>query len=120
MNSVSRLLLTCFLTFTFVGFGQSTSDKLKREQARLEQKISDTKFLLSKSQTAKETSLNELKVIENQIIYREQLLKNYDNQIRAAELTVQSKTQQIDLLHEKIESYLLKRVILITFVQAQE
>jgi len=76
---------------------------LKREQARLEQKISDTKFLLSKSQTAKETSLNELKVIENQIIYREQLLKNYDNQIRAAELTVQSKTQQIDLLHEKIE-----------------
>ncbi|MDG1147660.1 MAG: peptidoglycan DD-metalloendopeptidase family protein [Crocinitomicaceae bacterium] len=103
MNSVSRLLLTCFLTFTFVGFGQSTSDKLKREQARLEQKISDTKFLLSKSQTAKETSLNELKVIENQIIYREQLLKNYDNQIRAAELTVQSKTQQIDLLHEKIE-----------------
>ena len=103
MSSVSKLLLACFLMFTFVGFGQSTSDKLRREQVRLEQKISDTKFLLSKSQTEKETSLNELKVIENQIIYREQLLKNYDNQIRAAELTVQSKSQQIDLLHAKID-----------------
>ena len=103
MSSVNKLLLVCFLLFTFVGFGQSTSEKLKREQARLERKISDTKQLLSKSQSATETSLNELKVIENQIIYREQLLKNYDNQIRGAELTVQSKGQQIELLHAKID-----------------
>ncbi|MGB0914939.1 MAG: murein hydrolase activator EnvC family protein, partial [Crocinitomicaceae bacterium] len=31
------------------------------------------------------------------------LLKNYDNQIRGAELTVQSKGQQIEVLHEKID-----------------
>lgn len=103
MNSVNKLLLLCFLLFTFVGFGQSTSEKLKREQERLERKISDTKQLLSKSQSATETSLNELKVIENQIVYREQLLKNYDNQIRGAELTVQSKGQQIEMLHAKID-----------------
>ena len=103
MNSVNKLLLFCFLLFTFVGFGQSTSEKLKREQERLERKISDTKLLLSKSQSATESSLNELKVIENQIVYREQLLKNYDNQIRGAELTVQSKGQQIELLHAKID-----------------
>ncbi len=103
MISVNKILLVCFLLLTLIGFGQPTSDKLRREQVRLEQKISDTKFLLSKSQSAKETSLNELKVIENQIIYREQLLKNYDNQIRAAELTIQSKSQQIELLHGKID-----------------
>lgn len=103
MSNVSRLLLFAFMVMSYLTFGQSTSEKLKREQARLERKISDTKLLLSKSQSATESSLNELKVIENQIAYREQLLKNYDNQIRGAELTVQSKGQQIELLHEKID-----------------
>ncbi|MCH2229784.1 MAG: peptidoglycan DD-metalloendopeptidase family protein [Crocinitomicaceae bacterium] len=102
MNNAIRLLLFVFVAFSFRSFGQSTSEKLKREQARLERKISDTKLLLSKSQSATASSLNELKVIENQIAYREQLLKNYDNQIRGAELTVQSKEQQIALLNEKI------------------
>ena len=103
MKIVDKILLIYLLLYTSIGFSQKTSDKLKREQSRLEQKISDTKFLLSKSQSAKETSLDELKVIENQIFYREQLLKNYDNQIRAAELSLESKVQQIDLLFEKID-----------------
>ena len=103
MKIVDKILLIYLLLYTSIGFSQKTSDKLKREQSRLEQKISDTKFLLSKSKSAKETSLDELKVIENQIFYREQLLKNYDNQIRAAELSLESKVQQIDLLFEKID-----------------
>ena len=102
MKIVDKILLI-YLLSTSIGFSQTTSDKLKREQSRLEQKISDTKFLLSKSKSAKEASLDELKIIENQIFYREQLLKNYDNQIRAAELTLKSKVQQIDLLYEKID-----------------
>lgn len=102
MKIVGKIVLIYLLLYTSIGFSQKTSDKLKREQSRLEQKISDTKFLLSKSKSAKETSLDELKVIKNQIFYREQLLKNYDNQIRAAELSLKSKAQQIELLYEKI------------------
>lgn len=102
MRNVSKLFVV-FLLLTFSVKGQSTSEKLKREQARLERKISDTKSLLNKSKMNTQTSLNELKVIENQISYRENLLKNYDNQIRGAELSIESKSQQIANLYEKIE-----------------
>jgi len=99
---VNRFFIVAFAFVTSFSFSQSTSEKLKREQDRLEQKINDTKLLLSKSQTNTASSLNELKVIENQITFREQLLKNYDNQIRGAELNVQKKSAQISELSEKI------------------
>ena len=102
MNAVNRFFIVAFAFVTSFSFSQSTSEKLKREQDRLEQKINDTKLLLSKSQTNTASSLNELKVIENQITFREQLLKNYDNQIRGAELNVQKKSAQISELSEKI------------------
>lgn len=102
MKSVSNFVLIAFILLSTGVFGQSTSEKLKKEQARLERNISDTKMLLNKSKSNTEASLNELKVIENQISYREQLLKNYDNQIRGAELNVQKKEQQIGELHDKI------------------
>lgn len=102
MNAVNRFFIVAFAFVTSFSFSQSTSEKLKREQDRLEQKINDTKLLLSKSQTNTASSLNELKVIENQITFREQLLINYDNQIRGAELNVQKKSAQISELSEKI------------------
>lgn len=102
MSVVSKFLVLFFAFSVGVCHAQSTSEKLKREQDRLEQKINDTKLLLSKSQTNTASSLNELKVIENQIAFREQLLKNYDNQIRGAELNVQKKSNQISALSEKI------------------
>lgn len=102
MSVVNKLIIV-FVCFTSFAFSQSTSEKLKREQDRLEQKINDTKLLLSKSQTNTASSLNELKVIENQIAFREQLLKNYDNQIRGAELNVQKKSLQISELSAKID-----------------
>ena len=102
MIAVNRLIIFIFICCSSLAFSQSTSEKLKREQDRLEKKINDTKLLLSKSQTNTASSLNELKVIENQITFREQLLKNYDNQIRGAELNVQKKSLQISELSEKI------------------
>lgn len=102
MNAVNKLLFVAFICVTPITFSQSTSEKLKREQDRLEQKINDTKLLLSKSKSNTASSLNELKIIENQIAFREQLLKNYDNQIRGAELNIQKKSLQISALSEKI------------------
>ncbi len=102
MKNVNKLLVCLLALCPALVFAQSTSEKLKKEQLRLERKIEDTKLLLSKSQSNTESSLNELKVIENQIAYREQLLRNFDNQIRGAELNVQKKEQQITDLQEKI------------------
>lgn len=96
---LSSLLL---LLGTVQLFAQS-SDKLKKDQEKLERKIADTKRLLERSQENTQSSLNELKIIENQIAYREQLLKNFDNQIRGAELKVQEKETQISDLYERID-----------------
>ncbi|MCR9171859.1 MAG: peptidoglycan DD-metalloendopeptidase family protein [bacterium] len=99
--------VTKIIVFLLLGVGavhaQDSSDKLKKEQQRLESKIANTKMLLKKTQSNKDASFNELQVIENQIYYRSQLLKNYDNQIRGAELKVEQKTEQIEAYGEKIE-----------------
>jgi murein hydrolase activator len=95
-------LINLFLVFVAVFASAQGSDKLKSDQEKLEQKISTTKRLLAKSQANTQSSLNDLKLIENQITYREQLLKNYDNQIRSAELKVEEKQEQIVGLNEKI------------------
>lgn len=97
------LINSIFILFAFYSLAQVSSEKLKRDQARLESKIADTKLLLEKSKSQTESSLNELRVIENQISYREQLLRNYNNQIRSAELNVERKEKQIGELADKIE-----------------
>lgn len=101
MTNVSKILWVLFLGISSI-YAQDSSDKLKKEQQRLESKIANTKMLLKKTQSNKEASYNELQVIENQIYYRSQLLKNYDNQIRGAELKVEQKTTQIQEYEEKI------------------
>ncbi|NRA13415.1 MAG: peptidoglycan DD-metalloendopeptidase family protein [Crocinitomicaceae bacterium] len=103
MESANRLIVVAILLWAGFSFGQTSSDKLKKEQARLENKIDDTRMLLRKSKDNTKSSLNELKVIENQISFREQLLKNYDNQIRSAELKVETKEDQIATYKAKVE-----------------
>lgn len=95
-----------FAAITLVASGcfAQTSDKLKKEQELLEKKIAVTKSLLDKTKTNTASSLNELKVIQNQISFRERLLKNYDDQIRGAELTVREKDAVILKLKEKVEA----------------
>ncbi len=97
------VLFLVAISAVLVGMAQNTSDKLKKEQSRLEDKIANTKSLLAKSKTNTNASLNELRVIENQIAYRERLLSNYDDQIRGAEMTVQLKEEQIIELTDKVE-----------------
>lgn len=103
MVRVTKIILFLFsISAVIVGMAQNTSDKLKKEQSRLENKIANTKSLLAKSKSNTDASLNELRVIENQIAYRERLLTNYDDQIRGAEMTVQLKEEQIIELKDKI------------------
>ena len=101
-KTMMRIIFYFFLFTSYSVSSQSTSQKLKKEQDRLETKISNTKFLLDKSKSVTEASLNELKLIDNQIKFREELLNNYDNQIRGAEIQVVKKDSQIKLLFAKL------------------
>lgn len=97
-NSLFILLLTS----TGFVWSQKKSDQLQAEQNKLEKKLTTTKSLLDKVKKGTESSLNELKLIENQVKNRELLVRNFDNQIRSAELTISSKGSQIKELQKRL------------------
>ncbi len=102
MVFVNRILILVFILGGTFSFAQKTSDKLRKEQERLEKNIAQTKSLLDKTKSSTEATLNELKIIDNQIKYREKLLNNFDNQIRNAELKIEQKDQQVIDLEARI------------------
>lgn len=102
MKNVNNYFLAILLLISFSSFGQATSEKLKTEQARLEKKISNTKSLLDKTKSNTEQSLNELRLIDNQIKFREELVTNFDNQVRGAEVKVLEKDSEIKELTQKL------------------
>ena len=95
-------LFIALLISTGVVWSQKKSDQLQAEQNKLEKKLSTTKSLLDKVKKGTESSLNELKLIENQVKNRELLVRNFDNQIRSAELTISSKADQIKELEKRL------------------
>lgn len=102
MKFVNKFLILLFIFCGTFAFSQKTSDKLRKEQERLEKNIAQTKSLLDKTKSSTEATLNELKIIDNQIKYREKLLNNFDNQIRNAELKIEQKDQQVIELEARI------------------
>ena len=95
--------LVVFVGLSFIGKPQSNSDKLKREQKKLEKKITNTKSLLKKVTSNREASINELMLIENQIKSREALLKVYDNQVKMADVYISEKQEKVQALTKRME-----------------
>ena len=100
MKSAINLLV--LLLFFNVAYSQTSSDKLKKEQQKLEKKISNTKVLLKKVKTNSQASLNELKLIDYQIRSREALVRVFDNQVRVAEIKMVEKKQEVKQLKERL------------------
>jgi septal ring factor EnvC (AmiA/AmiB activator) len=70
----------------------------------LEKRISNTKKLLSKVKNNSQASLNEIRLIENQIKSREALVNLFDNQVRTAEMKIVQKKIEIKRLRAKLSS----------------
>ena len=100
---IKLMILTLLVGQPFAGHCQKNSEKLRKEQERLEKSIAVTKGLLKKAKSNTEATLSELRVLENQVKYREELLKNFDSQIRSTELKIDQKEQQIVDLEEKLK-----------------
>ena len=82
-------------------FSQTSSAALKKEQNKIEKKISNTKTLLNKVKNNADISLNELRIVDNQIKNREALVAVYDNQVQAAEIKMLEKSNEINTLKKK-------------------
>lgn len=101
MKSVIKLLL--ILLFALPSYAQQDQNQLKREQQKLEKRISNTKKLLNKVKNNTQASLNEIRLIENQIRTREALVHLFDNQVRSAELKIVQKNIEIKRLRAKLK-----------------
>ena len=88
-----------FLVSSF--FSQTSSSALKKEQKKIEKKISNTKTLLNTVKNNADISLNELRIVNNQIKNREALVAVYDNQVQAAEIKMLEKSNEINTLKKK-------------------
>lgn len=103
MKDVSKIVcLIGFLILAESVSAQSTSEKLKKEQDKLEKKISTNKSLLTKMKSNTQASLNELRLIDNQIQMREELVRNYDHQIRGAEMRISEKGNEVTELNARL------------------
>jgi septal ring factor EnvC (AmiA/AmiB activator) len=102
MKNVSKFLWVITLVVAGNTFAQSTSEKLKKEQSNLEKKISNTRSLLDKTKNNAKASLNELRLIDNQIRFREELVSNFDQQVRGAEVKVIRKDAEVKELSQRL------------------
>ena len=91
MKSVSKYLVLFLALVSLNLHAQNSSEKLRKEQEILEQKLKNTQLLLTKTKGAKAASLNELQIINNQVRFREELVRNFDRQVRGADLSMRQK-----------------------------
>ena len=89
--------------FLIINFhAQSNTDFLKKEQQKLEKKIANTKSLLKKVKSNTQISINELRLIDNQIKSREELVRLFDSQVRMAEIKMIEKKNEVIHLKQKL------------------
>jgi septal ring factor EnvC (AmiA/AmiB activator) len=101
---INSIFFIFSIIISFNTFGQkNSSDKLKREQAKLENSIAVTKSLLRKTKKNSQATISQLRVLENQLKFREELLANYEDQIKTADLEIEKKEVQITELENRLK-----------------
>ncbi len=101
MKNVIKLFL--ILVLSNLTFAQQDQQTLKKEQQKLEKRISNTKKLLNKVKNNSQASLNEIRLIENQIKTREALVHLFDNQVRSAEIKMVQKKMEVKRLIARLK-----------------
>jgi len=101
MKNVIKLCV--ILLLSSLSFAQQDQQTLKKEQQKLEKRISNTKKLLNKVKNNSQASLNEIRLIENQIKTREALVHLFDNQVRSAEIKMVQKKMEVKRLIARLK-----------------
>jgi len=104
-----------FFSFT-IALCQKGQAKLVKEKQKLEKKINQTKALLSQIQSNSKASLNEVRILENQIESRENLLLLFDEQIKQADVDLVKKGEELVALNDQLQQ--IKNQYRIMIIQA--
>lgn len=98
------LLLACTLAITNVSFSQkSKTQQLKAKEERLKKQLAETQELLSATKKSQNTTLSELRIINKQIAYKEELLMNMNSQIKEITFQIKQNTDQIATYNNDLE-----------------
>ena len=101
MKFVNSFFFIFILQFIF---SQTSSKSLKKDQLQLEKKILNTKTLLKQVKSNQQNSLNAIRLIDNQIKSREDLVQIFDTQVKAAEIEIIQKKQRINRLKKRVSN----------------
>ncbi len=81
MSKVLFIIVLFGLSVLLPTFGQ-TSNKLKKQEKELKNKIANTKNLIKMTKASEQITIAELAIINHQIAYREELVHNINYQMR--------------------------------------
>jgi len=103
VNVSKSILFLILCSAAFVAFGQEKeSDRLKKQQKELEQKISLTQNLLESTQESKANLSDNINLIERKIHYRQALLDNLQSQVGKLEVEITNLSNEIALLEQEV------------------
>lgn len=83
-------------------FSQSKTDKLKAKEKQLNKQLEQTQELLSATQKSQNSTLSELRIINKQIAFKEELLINMGNQIKEITYQIKSNKKEVESLNQSI------------------
>ena len=106
VTSASLLFAVLLLLHSpFLGAQQNEKERLQRDKIRLEQEIEYTNKLLSETQKVKQTSLNQLTLLNRQIKQREELIRNINATVASIDRQITQTGDTIVFLEKEIERY---------------
>lgn len=115
LSAHKYILFSTCLWLTFLTHAQSNKKvQLEKEQKQIENRIQNTKKLLSKTENDLKNRTIELRLIEKNLELRERLVRNIDQQIRSTEqriIELQKSIQTLDNQTNKLKEQYKKMIV---------
>ena len=103
VQKLRNLLLLFLLLFMTTTVYCQTVESLEKKIQSIQKDIKLAEKLLKETSKDKETSINQVSLLQTQIRQRESLIKTYQNQVNAINKDIQDNKNQITLLEKNLE-----------------
>lgn len=104
-NNKILLSLLFFFLISFSGRSQSSVQSLEKKIQSIQKDIKLAEKLLKETSKDKETTINQVTLLQAQINQRESLIKTYQNQVNAINKDIQNNKKEISALEAELALY---------------
>ncbi len=99
----SLVVFVCYLCFGFVLSSAQSVDNLKKEKDLLLKEIEQSKELLRKKRSTRESTLQQLHLVDRELTIKEDIVKAFQNQIKELDRTIEHNQSEINDLESSID-----------------